>query len=112
MRPVPRRCGPSMLLIRTIDEEKPRLYWRVHKCCARGTAFHFETYFQSEDSKLGEWHTRCCISDQPHGFIGARQYFAFVSQKKTKKEQESFMAAKAQHEYAVYLFQQGFYEDA
>jgi tetratricopeptide (TPR) repeat protein len=84
----------------------------VHKCCARGTAFHFETYSQSEDSKLGEWHTRCCISDEPHGFIGARQYFAFVSQKKTKKEQESFMAAKAQHEYAVYLFQQGFYEDA
>jgi tetratricopeptide (TPR) repeat protein len=29
-----------------------------------------------------------------------------------KKEQKSFMAAKAQHEYAVYLFQQGFYEDA
>lgn len=49
------------------------------------------------------------------GFLvlfGARQYVAFVSRKKAKKEQESFMAAKVQHEYAVCLFQQGFYEDA
>jgi len=44
--------------------------------------------------------------------FGAGQYLAFVSRMKTKKEHNFFMIAKAQHEYAVYLFQQGFYGDA
>jgi len=44
--------------------------------------------------------------------IRARQCDAFVPRKRTKEKRDAFMATNAHHEYAVYLFQQGFYEDA
>jgi tetratricopeptide (TPR) repeat protein len=49
------------------------------------------------------------------GFLGRfrpKQGVESVYRTMWKKEQGFFMAANAQHEYAVYLFQQGYYEDA
>jgi Tfp pilus assembly protein PilF len=49
------------------------------------------------------------------GFLGQsrpNQLLESVSRTMWEKEQHFHMAANAQHEYAVYLFQQGFYEDA
>lgn len=59
-----------------------------------------------------EWHPACSASDELPVSFGARNCFNFVFRKKAKKVQVRFMAAKAQHEYAVYLFQQKLYEDA
>ena len=42
----------------------------------------------------------------------ARKYDAFVFPNEDEGEKEFFMSNNTQHEYAVYLFQQGCYEDA
>lgn len=44
--------------------------------------------------------------------MSAREFEAFVSRKGAREEWKLFMSATTQHEYAVYLFQQGFYADA
>ena len=48
----------------------------------------------------------------PHQNVFRLRRVALASTRKTRVVQTTIMAAKAQHDYAVYLFQQGCYEDA
>jgi hypothetical protein len=86
-------------------------FTRVHfDCCARGTAFHCDTGSSSGIAKPDDWSARCSVPSELA--LLEQTLFRIRPAGETKRERKKIMAAKTQHDYAVYLFEQGFYADA